>query len=104
MDLVSINNVSIEDVNFFVKAGTNNGVNSGTAVGSTPTGNRGNSIYGIYLRASTNITFERVAVNTGAAGAGANGANGTNGFQGESGGNGGSGDCDDDCKTVGAVS
>ncbi len=96
LDIINISNVVIEDLQFFVKAGTNNGISSGTAVGSTPTSNRGNSVFGVYIRNSNTINFNRVIVITGQAGQGANGTNGTNGYSGENGNNGAAGDCDDD--------
>jgi hypothetical protein len=96
LEMIGRTNITFEDLEFYVKNGTNNGINSGTAVGSTPTGNRGNSVYGIYMRNSTGIKFNRVNVFTGQAGAGTNGAAGTNGVKGENGNNGANGDCDDD--------
>lgn len=96
LELIGRTNIILEDLEFFVKAGTNNGINSGTAVGSTPTTSRGNSVYGIYSRSSTGINLVRVNIKTGQASAGAGGADGTDGVSGENGNNGASGDCDND--------
>lgn len=93
VELINRSNILFEDLEFFIKAGTNNGINSGTATGTT--GNRGNSVYGMYVRFST-TSLVRVNVTVGPASAGANGTNGANATAGENGNAGASGDCDND--------
>jgi gliding motility-associated-like protein len=59
------NNFSLKDFNLNVQMAGASG---------TPTSNRGNSIYGIYINNRTGYLISRVRVNTGAASAGSNGA------------------------------
>jgi hypothetical protein len=91
IEAIGKNNFKINDLVINVKNGGNSGLASGT------TGNRGNSVYGLYFRNSNGWTLESTIVNTGEGSKGSDGTNGADGVTGLAGEQGGIGHCNEDC-------